>query len=233
MRAMGHARALVFSAIFYPATLLFAVVGLIAGLVSRPAMGAVIQAWAQFHHNVVRHVLGIRTVVEGEIPAGPFLIAVKHQSMFETIEMLLLAGNPIVVMKRQLTDLPFWGHTARRYGVIPVDREAGAKALREMLAAAKVAAKTGRPVLIYPEGTRVPPGTMPELRAGFSGLYRALGMPVVPVAHDSGRLFRRGSDAKAGVVTFRIGEVIPAGLKRDDIEARVHAAINALEGSAS
>jgi 1-acyl-sn-glycerol-3-phosphate acyltransferase len=233
MHAMRHARALFFSAIFYPATLLFAVAGLIAGLVSRPAMGAVIQAWARFHHRLARGVLGVRTVVEGKIPPGPFLIAVKHQSMFETIEMLLLADTPIVVMKRQLTDLPFWGHTARRYGVIPVDREAGAKALRDMLAAAKMAATTGRPVLIYPEGTRVPPGTTPELRAGFSGLYRALAMPVVPVAHDSGQLFRRGLDRMAGVVTFRIGEVIPAGLKREEIEARVHAAINAHETSAS
>ncbi|MBA2467097.1 MAG: 1-acyl-sn-glycerol-3-phosphate acyltransferase [Sphingomonas sp.] len=230
---MRTARSLLFSIIFYPATLLFAVIGLIAGARSRPAMLKAIQSWAQFHHRLADHLLGIRTSVEGEIPVGPYLIAVKHQSMFETVEMLLLARTPIVVMKRELTDLPFWGHTARRYGVIPVDREAGAKALRAMLAAAKEAAASGRPVLIYPEGTRVVPGDMPPLRPGFSGLYRALGLPVVPVAHDSGQLFRRGGlDRKAGIVRFRIGEVIPAGLARAEVEARVHAAINALEGSA-
>jgi 1-acyl-sn-glycerol-3-phosphate acyltransferase len=229
---MRSARAFFFSLIFYPATLVFAVLGMIAGLVSRPAMLTVIHGWAQFHHNLAAQVLGIRTILEGSIPDGLYLIAVKHQSMFETIEMLLLARTPIVVMKRELTDMPFWGHTARRYGVIPVDREAGAKALREMLAAARKAAVTGRPVLIYPEGTRVAPGSAPELRAGFSGLYRALGMPVVPVAHDSGKLFRRGFDKRPGVVRFRVGEVIPAGLPRQEIEARVHAAINALEASA-
>ena len=64
--------------------------------------------------------------------------------------------------------------------------------------------------------------------AGFAGLYRALGLPVVPVAVDSGRLWGRGIVKRSGTITFKIGEIIPSGLKRDDIEARVHAAINAL-----
>ena len=149
--------------------------------------------------------------------------------MFETIEMLMFARTPVIVLKRELADMPLFGRMTRRYGVIPVDREAGAKALRDMLAEAKAAAATGRPVIIYPEGTRVPPGTSPPLRAGFAGIYRALGLPVVPVAHDSGRLFGRGLDKRSGTVTFRVGETIPPGLKRDEIEARVHAAINALE----
>jgi 1-acyl-sn-glycerol-3-phosphate acyltransferase len=105
-------------------------------------------------------------------------------------------------------------------------------ARREMLAVARAAGAPGRPVLIFPEGTRVAPGTTPPLRAGFAGLYRALGLPVVPVALDSGLLFGRGLNKRGGTVHFRIGEVIPPGLKRDEIEARVHAAINVLESSA-
>jgi 1-acyl-sn-glycerol-3-phosphate acyltransferase len=87
-------------------------------------------------------------------------------------------------------------------------------------------------VIIYPEGTRVAPGAAPSLRPGFAGIYRALGLPVVPVAHDSGRLFGRGLDKRGGTARFLVGEVIPPGLKREEIEARVHAAINALESSA-
>ena len=83
--------------------------------------------------------------------------------------------------------------------------------------------------MIFPEGTRVPVGETPPLGSGFAGLYRALGLPVVPIAMDSGRLWGRGVIHRSGVVTFKIGETIPAGLKREEIEARVHAAINLFE----
>ncbi|MBA3512267.1 lysophospholipid acyltransferase family protein [Sphingomonas sp.] len=226
---MHRLRSLLFLLAFYPGTLLFIFAGLTAGLVSTPAMLEVVHGWARFHHWLARHVLGIRTRIEGAIPPGRYLIAAKHQSMFETIEMLMFARTPVIVLKRELADMPLFGPMTRRYGVIPVDRDAGAKALRDMLAEAKAAAATGRPVIIYPEGTRVAPGASPPLRAGFAGIYRALGLPVVPVAHDSGRLFGRGLDKRRGTVTFRVGETIPPGLKRDEIEARVHSAINALE----
>ncbi len=233
MGAVRAARATLYSLIFYPGTLVFVVAGLAVGLVSRTAMLVVVDGWARFHHRLAAGLLGIRTQVEGSLPPGPVLVAVKHQSMFETIEMLRIARGHVVVLKRELADMPLWGAIARRYGVIPVDREAGSKALRLMLAAAKVAKVSGRPVVIYPEGTRVPVGETPALRPGFAGLYRALDMPVVPIAHDSGKLVGRGLDKRNGTIRFVIGEVIPPGLKRDEIEARVHAAINVLEGSAA
>jgi len=228
---MQLVRALLFALIFYPGTLLFVLLGIVAGAIGTAPMLRVVYGWAHFHHWLAHDLFGIRTEIEGAIPPGQYLIAVKHQSMFETIEMLLFARVPIIVLKRELADLPLFGRLTRRYGVIPVDREAGAKALREMLADAKAAKATGRPVIIYPEGTRVAPGTTPPLRAGFAGLYRALGLPVVPVALDSGRLFPRGLLKRSGTIHFKVGEVIPAGLKREEVEARVHAAINALEGS--
>jgi 1-acyl-sn-glycerol-3-phosphate acyltransferase len=173
-------------------------------------------------------VLGIRFEIDGKVPEGAYLIAFKHEAMVETIEALRFAEKPVVVMKRELTTIPLFGWVTRRYGVIGVDREAGARALRNMLAEGKRAIEQGRPVAIFPEGTRVPHGKRPELRPGFAGLYRALGLPVVPVAHDSGKIWGRGLAKRSGVIHVRVGEVIPAGLKRDDIEARVHAAINLL-----
>ena len=229
---MRTARALAFSLIFFPATILIAAAGLAAGLFATAPALAVVQGWARLHHWLARNILGIRTQVEGMVPEGSYLIAAKHQSMFETIEMLLIARSPVIVLKRELAYLPVFGAMTRRYGVIPVDREAGAKALREMLTGAKAAVASGRPVLIYPEGTRVAPGTSPPLRAGFAGIYRALGLPVVPVALDSGRVWGRGLDKRSGTIRFKIGEVIPPGLRRDEVEARVHAAINVLEPSA-
>jgi 1-acyl-sn-glycerol-3-phosphate acyltransferase len=221
-------RSLLFAVIFYSATVLWVLAGMIATLFGRKPTLAVVLSWTDLHHWLTEHVLGIRTQVIGCVPAGAYLIAVKHESMYETLEMVRLARLPVIVLKKELADIPLFGFLTRRYGVIPVERSAGAKALREMVAAGKEALATGRPVIIYPEGTRVRVGEAPPLRPGFAGLYRALGLPVVPVAVDSGRLWGRGLIHYPGTVTFRVGETIPPGLKRNEIEGRVHAAINAL-----
>ena len=226
---MTALRSLVYAAIFYPATVAWVLIGIVATLVSRRATLAVVLSWVGLHHWLASQVLGIRIIVEGEIPAGQHLIAVKHQSMLETMEMVRVANLPVIVIKKELADIPLFGRMTRRYGVIAVERSAGAKALRALVAEAREAIATGRPVIIYPEGTRVRVGEAPPLKSGFAALYRALGLPVVPVAVDSGRLWGRGFIHRGGTVTLKVGEVIPPGLKRDEIEARVHAAINSLE----
>ncbi|HKX92715.1 MAG TPA: lysophospholipid acyltransferase family protein [Sphingomicrobium sp.] len=229
---MAAARSLFYAAIFYPATVLWVLGGIVASAFGRRPTLAVVLSWVDLHHALCRLVLGIRPRVEGSVPAGACLIAVKHQAMYETLEMIRLTHLPVVVMKKELADIPLFGFMTKRYGVIPIERSAGAKALRAMVAAGAEAVSSGRPVMIYPEGTRVRAGETPPLKAGFAALYRALGLPVVPVAVDSGRLWGRGFVHHPGSVTFRIGETIPPGLERDEVEARVHAAINALESSA-
>jgi 1-acyl-sn-glycerol-3-phosphate acyltransferase len=226
---MAFLRSLLWAAIFYPATFLWVLGGLIASAFGHRPTLAVVLSWVRLNHWLCEHLLGIRVRVVGDIPSGPHLIAVKHQSMFETLEMVRVSRLPVIVIKKELADIPLFGWLTRRYGVIPVERSAGAKALRALVEQGRNAVATGRSVIIYPEGTRVRPGEMPPLQSGFAGLYRALGLPVVPVAVDSGRLWRRELVKRAGVVTFVIGETIPAGLKRDEIEQRVHRAINALE----
>ena len=228
---MHLARSLLFALFFYPGTAGYVLASAVAALFSRGALIRVVHGWGWFHHVCARLALDIRVRQEGALPDGAVLIAAKHQSMFETIELLLYASSPAVVLKRELADIPGWGWVARRYGVIPVERTGGAAALRRMQKAAASAVAEGRPVLIFPEGTRVAPGEMPPLQPGFAGLYRLLGLPVVPVALDSGRLWPRHAFVKRpGVVTFRFGEPIPPGLPRAEIEQRVHAAINELEG---
>ncbi len=226
MQALGS---LLYAAIFYPGTALFVIACFISSLFGPAQMRSMVRSWTKFHYGLCRHLLGIRTEVIGSFPAEPHLIAVKHQSMYETIEMVRLTGEPVVVLKHELSDIPLFGWATREWGVVPVDREAGAKALRAMLVAGKAAVAAKRGVLIFPEGTRVRPGERPRLGAGFAGLYRALGLPVVPVAVNSGRLWGRGLIKRSGTVTFKVGETIPAGLDREEIERRVHAAINALD----
>jgi 1-acyl-sn-glycerol-3-phosphate acyltransferase len=224
-------RSLLFAAIFYLATVLWVLAGVVASLFGRGPTLKVVLSWVEFHHWLTSSLLGIRPRVDGELPKGAYLFAVKHQSMYETLAMVRLTRLPVMVMKKELADIPLFGFLTHQYGVIPVERTAGAKALRAMIAASKEAIASGRPVIIFPEGTRVRPGEAPPLRAGFAGLYRALGLPVVPVAVDSGRLWGKGLVHRSGTVTFKVGDTIPPGLKRDEAEARVHAAMNALESA--
>ena len=226
---MALIRSLLYAAAFYPLTVLWVVVGVPVSLFGRRPTLAVVLSWVEMHHWLVGNLLGIRLRIEGEIPRGPLLIAVKHQSMLETLEMVRVSNLPIIVMKKELGDIPLFGVLTRRYGVIEVERSAGAKALRSLVEEGRKAVASGRPVIIYPEGTRVRVGETPELKSGFAALYRALGLAVVPIAVDSGRLWGRGFVHRSGTVTFKVGETIPAGLPRTEIEARVHRAINALE----
>lgn len=225
---MDALRSALFALLFYPGTLLYVLTVIAVSPIGDAPVQRVVHAWSSFHNWLVRNILKIRIEWDGEIPEGAYLIAVKHQSMMEAVDTLHFARTPVVVMKRELTVMPLFGWVTRRYGVIGVDRDAGAAALRTMMAEARAAVAKGRPIIIFPEGTRVSYGDRPELRPGFAGLYRALGLPVVPVSHDVGRLWSRGFLKRSGTVHFKVGEVIPTGLKRPEVEARVHAAINAL-----
>lgn len=224
---MNALRTALYWSIFYPATVLWVLAGIFVAPFGRRATLAVVLSWVDLHHWLANRLLGIRTQVIGQIPSGQYLYAVKHESMFETLEMVRLSRLPVIVMKKELADIPLFGSLTRRYGVISVERSAGAKALRTMVSEAKSAVATGRPVIIYPEGTRVRPGEQPPLRSGFAALYRALGLPVVPVAVDSGRLWTKGTK-RPGTVHFKVGAIVPPGLDRAEVEARVHRAINAL-----
>ena len=227
---MAPVRSALFALAFYGGTLLWMVAGFAAVPLGRDAVRRVVTGWARYHRWCAARLLGLRARVEGSVPAGPVLVAAKHQSMFETLELVALLPNPALVMKHELTRIPLWGALTRRYGIIPIDRSGGAGALRRMLKAGEAAIAEGRPIVIFPEGTRVAPGEAPPLQPGFAGLYRALGLSVVPLALDSGRFWPRQRFVKRpGLVTMRFGEPISPGLPRKEIEARVHAAINALE----
>jgi len=222
-------RSLAFMLIFYPGSLLFVLAAMASNLVAPRSIPRVATAWSRFHRRCAYWLLGQKVRVEGRLENGPYLYIVKHESMFETIDLLCLLDRPAIAAKRELFDIPLWGGIARRYGLIPIERTAGASALRALRAAARAATVEGRAVCLFPEGTRVPHGESPPLRAGFAGLYALLGLPVVPVAVDSGRVSPRGKFMKrAGTITYRVGEIVPPGLDRREAEAMVHAAINAL-----
>ncbi len=222
-------RSLAFMFVFYGASTIIVLTALPVGLVSPAGIARAAHIWSRLHRWSARWLLGQKVRVEGVLPDGPHLYVLKHESMFETIDLLCLLDRPAVVAKRELFDIPLWGRIARQYGLIPVERSAGASALRAMRAAARAATAQGRSIGLFPEGTRVPHGEAPPLQSGFAGLYGLLRLPVVPIAVDSGRVSPRGKFLKrGGTITYKVGEVLPPGLDRREAEARVHAAINAL-----
>jgi len=226
--AVAAVRSALFALLFYGGTVGFVFAALVGAMFGQRPVLAVTRAWAAWFALTTRVVLGIRYRVDGTWPARPVLAAFKHQAAYETILIVHLLGTPAAVMKVELTRIPLWSRVAMLYGMIPVDRDEAASALKAMVRAASAARDAGRSVVIFPEGTRALPGEAPPLKAGLAGLYRALKLPLVPVAVDSGRLWPKGFVKYPGVVTFRIGEALPPGLDRETMEARVHAAINAL-----
>ena len=227
MSVRATAGSIAFRALFSGATAAMTLAGVPVTLLGPRVFRRYTRAWTQLFGLLTRALIGIRLEVEGTIPDGPALFAAKHESEYETMALFALIGDPVVVLKRELTEIPVLGRLMRHHGAIPVDRTANASALRGMLRAADVAKASGRSVLIFPEGTRVAPGERVPAAAGFAGLYARLGLPVVPVATDAGRVWPKGIVKRPGTIRLRFGDPIPAGLPRRTIEARTIAAINA------
>ena len=189
-----------------------------------------IRFWAKLIIIMLRLLCGIRVRVTGRehLPAdgGAALIAAKHQSAFDTVVWLSLLPDPAYVLKRELLDIPVWGWLARGTGMIAVDRLAGSSAMRHLLRAGQAAALEGRQMVIFPEGTRVPPGERRPYQPGVAALAAATGLPVIPVATDSGlRWGRRAFHKRPGVITVAALPPLPTGLRRDVLLLRLEEAI--------
>ena len=220
-------RNLAFYLAFYSGSLLITAASLIALPFSVDAFRRRVRDWPRWQRWCLTHLLGCEIVVEGEPLDEPVLYAIKHESFFEAIDAPRLFHLPSVFAKQELFRIPLWGRAASAFGLVPVERNAGARALMTMIRSAKALAAEGRPLVIFPEGTRVPHGERRALQSGFAGLYKMLGLPVVPVAVNSGPVYHKVLK-KPGRITYRFGEPIPPGLPREEVESRVLDAINVL-----
>jgi 1-acyl-sn-glycerol-3-phosphate acyltransferase len=194
--------------------------------------------WAWLETWGLRHIGGVRVEVRGlqHLPPGGALIAGKHQSMFDIAPPFAFLPDACFVLKKELMAIPFFGWHCRKARMIPVDREAHAKALKDLVVQARDRLQAGRQLLIFPEGTRKTPGSPPDYKPGVAALYRELGLPCTPMAVNSGdHLSSSGMLIRPGVVVFELLEPIPAGLKRAEfmrlLEARIETASAALRQS--
>jgi 1-acyl-sn-glycerol-3-phosphate acyltransferase len=233
---MIRLRSLAFNIAFYLATIAIGVAGLPLLAAPRHLVMRFGRLWARCVLRLLRALTGISGEVRGteHVPAGACLIAMKHQSMWDTLMLPVVLGDPAVVIKRELLFVPFYGWYAARAGSIFVDRKGGAGALRHMLAAARQAASQDRPIVIFPQGTRTAPGAQAAYLPGVAALYQALQLPLVPAAVNSGLLWGRRSFLKRpGRITLAFLEPIGPGLPRRaamaELEHRIEAATAALE----
>jgi 1-acyl-sn-glycerol-3-phosphate acyltransferase len=173
---------------------------------------------------VERYIGGItyRVIGREHVPSGACIIAAKHQSAWETFKLHLLFGDPAIVLKKELLDIPIWGWYLWRSGMIPIDRGAHARALAGMMKAAHRAADGGRKIVIFPQGTRIAPGEARPYKNGVAALYQELNVPVVPMALNSGLLWPKNSFVKKpGVITIEFLPPIAPGLPREEMMGRL------------
>lgn len=177
--------------------------------------------------------LSVREVGAENLPAGPALFAAKHQSAWETLYLSWRLNHPAFVLKKELLLIPVFGWFLSRVGMIAIDRSGKASALKKMVADSKAVFAAGRPVVIFPEGTRVAPGDSRPYQPGIAALYAQLDVPVVPVALNSGLFWgRQAVVKKAGVITIEYLPAIPPGLDRKtfmrELEGRIEGAASRL-----
>lgn len=180
--------------------------------------------WARGVNRLMRWLAGIDVEIRGRehLPAGGCIVASKHQSAWDTLIWHDVLDDPAVVMKRELLLIPVYGWMCLKTRMIPVDRKAGTKALRQMAADAEKAVAAGRPIVIFPQGTRTRVGTGADdvpYQVGVSALYRAAQVPVVPVALNSGMFWpRRRFLRRRGTIVLEFLEPIPPGLPRKEFQ---------------
>jgi 1-acyl-sn-glycerol-3-phosphate acyltransferase len=165
----------------------------------------------------LRWIVGAKVVFEGleHVPKGPALIASKHQATLDTVLPVLHVSEPVFVVKKELEKMPVFGFYMKR--MIPVDRDAGAKALKDMLRASRNAIAKGRQIVIYPEGTRQELDAPPDYKPGIVAMYRDLNLPVTPMALSTGLVWNpSGIIRRPGTVTIKYLPAIPPGLSRED-----------------
>ena len=217
-------RSILFNIFFYGNT--FVLLGLCVPVLLLPKkwQRMVPAMWVGSTYWIEKHILGLDYIVIGRenLPPPPYIVAMKHQSAWETMKLYALFGDPAIVLKKELMDLPFWGNYARAMDMVPVDRSKGRQATAFMVESAKKILVTKRPLVIFPQGTRVAVGTQKPYKAGMSRLYNELNIPLVPVALNAGVFWPRNAFWKRpGRITVQILPPIAPNKNPDDVQKEI------------
>jgi 1-acyl-sn-glycerol-3-phosphate acyltransferase len=221
-------RSILFNVLFYLNLLVLLCLALPTLVLPRGAILGVVRFWARSNNWLLRTVCGITVELRGlqRIPPGPLLVASKHQSVWETFALVPLFADPAFILKRELMWLPFFGWYAWKAGMIPVDRGARSQALAAMSARARIELARNRQIVIFPEGTRRPPGAEPRYKYGVAHLYAESAVPCLPIALNSGLIWPRRSIRRyPGTIVAEFLEPIAPGLDKQVFFSQLQQAI--------
>ena len=221
-------RSVLFNVLFYLNMITLMCLALPTLLMPRRALLAVVRFWARSNNWLLRTVCGITVELRGleKIPPGALLVASKHQSLWETFALVPLFADPAFILKRELMWLPFFGWLARKAEMIPVDRGARSQALAAISARARIELARNRQIVIFPEGTRRPPGAEPKYKYGVVHLYAESGVACLPIALNSGLFWPRRSIRRyPGTIVAEILDPIAPGLDKQVFFERLQQAI--------
>lgn len=224
---MTALRSMLFDIFMATATAIMGII-LIPALADRRAARAVTRIWARLMLGALGVLCGLRYRVIGEefIPRGAAIVAGNHQSMWETIALIVLLDRPAMVLKKELLRVPVYGWWAHRTGV-PIDRSAGARAIRKLRRETEIHIDRGDQIVVFPEGTRRPPGQIGDLQPGVAGMYLAANRPVIPFVHNSGEFWTSANGHKSpGEITIRFLPPIEPNLRRKDFMKALEAALH-------
>lgn len=222
------ARSILFNILFYLNLVVLLVVALITLALPRRAVLKMAELWGRVSVWLLRVVCGTKVELRGleNLPDGALIIAAKHQSTWETFALLRLFDDFTFIVKRELMWIPIFGWCMWKGGMIPVDRGAGSQALTNMTTRAKKEIRGGRQLIIFPEGTRRPPGAAPRYKFGVAHLYVEVGVPCVPVALNSGLFWpRRALLRFPGTIIVEFLPPIAPGLDKETFSRRLQADI--------
>lgn len=221
-------RSLIFNVLFYLVLVLLCIVALPALLLPRGALMAIEAAWANTSLFLMRVICNIRIEFRGveKIPAGPLVVASKHQSFWETFALVRFFEHPLFILKRELMMIPVFGWYLKKVGMISVERGGGPRSLIKTLKRAAAEVKLGRQLVIFPEGTRTAPGAEPSYKAGVAQIYAESGVACLPIALNSGLFWPRRTFMRyPGTLVVEFLDPLPPGLPKDEFLARVQTSI--------
>ena len=220
-RAVETARGALYYAAFYLSMGVCGALFFIPAALSAPLARRLSKMFFAWNLVLLRAICGLRVELRGALPTGPAMIAAKHQSMLDVFILYRFLPRPRFVMKRELTRAPIFGWFALRVGTVPVDRGGGGAAMRDMVGKMTNGGAAFGQLVIYPQGTRVPPGAHKPYKIGVHALYEATGLPCIPAAGNAGLFQPKGLRVRSGVAVVEFLEPIPPGRPRAEFMARL------------